>query len=287
MEGTRAIMTVTTTADTIKNILEAEREAGAPPPRKKQKKGAAAAKPPGKPAPTAAAKPPSKPAPTAAAKPPSKPAPTAAPKPPAKLAQNPLSVALSHVAAEVYLRLDADTFKACRPALLRPKPKRLPEAGYSTWKPKGSIFFTLVKAQQDTVVFCHANETAYYAAPAARLASECPDKAAFLCQWCVDKDAKTGVASPRLLVFDLLDSCGGGAAARGERLRGLARCLPQPLCVLQWTGDHKVLEDFVKRGLPHPVDCIVGLSEDDPLRLYRRMRVEIPPPPRLEFVNRE
>ena len=38
-------MTVTTTADTIKNILEAEREAGAPPPRKKQKKGAAAAKP--------------------------------------------------------------------------------------------------------------------------------------------------------------------------------------------------------------------------------------------------
>ena len=275
MEGTRAIMTVTTTADTIKNILEAEREAGAPPPRKKQKKGAAAAKPPGKPAPTAAAKPPSKPAPTAA------------PKPPAKLAQNPLSVALSHVAAEVYLRLDADTFKACRPALLRPKPKRLPEAGYSTWKPKGSIFFTLVKAQQDTVVFCHANETAYYAAPAARLASECPDKAAFLCQWCVDKDAKTGVASPRLLVFDLLDSCGGGAAARGERLRGLARCLPQPLCVLQWTGDHKVLEDFVKRGLPHPVDCIVGLSEDDPLRLYRRMRVEIPPPPRLEFVNRE
>ena len=101
--------------------------------------------------------------------------------------------------------------------------------------------------------------------PAARLASECPDKAAFLCQWCVDKDAKTGVASPRLLVFDLLDSCGGGAAARGERLRGLARCLPQPLCVLQWTGDHKVLEEFIRGGLPHPVECIVGLSDDNPL----------------------
>ena len=276
-------MTVTSTTETIKNILNAEKEAGAPPPRKRQKKDPAAAKSANL-GPAAANLKPANLGPAAANSKSAKSGQNAAR--PAKLAQNPLSVALSHVAAEVYLRLDADTFSACRPALLRPKPKRLPEAGFSTWKPKGSIFFTLVKAQQDTVVFCHANETAYYAAPAARLASECPDKAAFLCQWCVDKDAKTGAASPRLLVFDLLDSCGGGAAARGERLRGLARCLPQPLCVVQWTGDHRVLEEFVKRGLPHPVDCIVGLSDDDPLRLYRRMRVEIPPPPQLDFSDR-
>jgi hypothetical protein len=84
----------------------------------------------------------------------------------------------------------------------------------------------------------------------------------------------------------VLDSQGGGAAARGQRLRELARWLPQPLCVLQWTGDHKVLEEFVRKGLPHPVDCIVGLSDDDPLRLYRRMRVEIPAPPQIQFADR-
>lgn len=250
----------TSNMEVINSILNTKREAGLGPPRKKQKKA---------PAPPAALPALTKPAPASTGTRPT-----------------PLSGALSTVATEVYLRLDEATFKACRPAELKPKPKRVPDGGCSTWKPKGSFFFTLVKARQDTVVYCHANETAYHAAPAARLACDCPDQAAFLCQWCVDKDAKTGALSPRLLVFDVLDSsCSGGAAARGDRLRALARFLPQPLCVVQWAGDHKVLEEFIRGGLPHPVECIVGLSDDNPLRLYRRMRVEIPKLPPVQFVD--
>jgi hypothetical protein len=246
-----------TTADTIQSILNVAKEAGgAPPSRKRQRKTEAKS--------------------AAAA--------TVTPaKKQQQLAPSPLSHALSTVAVEVYLRLDEATFKACRPAEVKPKPKRMPVGGYATWRPKGSLFFTLVKASNDTVVFCHSNGTAYHAAPAARLACDCPDQTAFLCQWCVDKDPKTGHQLPRLLVFDVLDAHGGGAAARGERLRGLAKCLPQPLCVVQWAGDHKVLEEFIKGGLPHPVDCIVGLSEDDPLKLYRRMRVDIPKLPPMQF----
>jgi len=272
-----ATTTATTSQNVIHDILNAGKEAGLPPPRKKQRKAAGAQ-------PTARKCEPVPPPPAKASKPePPPPAKASKTQEPAPLKQTPLSHALSVVAAEVYLRLDEDTFKACRPAELKPKPKRIPEGGYSTWRPKGSFFFTLVKAGRDTVVYCHANNTAYHAAPAARLACDCPDQSAFLCQWCVDKDPKTGSHLPRLLVFDVLDS--GGAAARGERLRSLSRCLPQPLCVVQWAGDPKVLEEFIKGGLPHPVECIVGLSDDDPLRLYRRMRVDVSRLPPVQFIN--
>ena len=249
----------------IAKIMKTEREAGAAPPRKRQKKndsGKQGDASTGTPAPSTG---------------------SSSCKSKAALHPSPLSHALSTLASEVFVRLDEATFRACRPAELKPKPKRMPDAGVATWKPRGSLFFTLVKAGSDTVVYCHSNGTAYHAAPPARLAGDCPDSAAFLCQWCVDKEPGTGMQIPRLLVFDVLGACEGGAAARGEKLRGLAKFLPQPLCVLQWAGDHRVLEDFIKRGLPHPVDCIVGLSDDDPLRLYRRMRVEIPRPPALNF----
>lgn len=185
-----------------------------------------------------------------------------------------LSHALSVITADVYLRLDDPMFRACRPVVVRPMSKAAAkDAVYATWKPKESIFFTLAKAGRDTVVFCHQNGTAYLSAPAARLASDCPDGAVFLCQWCVDRDA--GAKVPRLLVFDVLDdvSC-GDVVARGERLRGLSKYLPQPICVVQWVGEPAALDGFVRR-LPHPVDCIISLSED-PLRLYRHMRVEVP-----------
>jgi hypothetical protein len=85
---------------------------------------------------------------------------------------------------------------------------------------------------------------------------------------------------PHLLVFDVIECDQGdntNVATRGERLRGLARCLPQPMCVLQWAGEPTALEGFV-RGLPHPVECIMSLSED-PFKVYRHMKVDVPPNP--------
>ena len=196
-----------------------------------------------------------------------------------------LSYALSTVAADVYMQLDAWVFTTCVPVSVKPNRKRKrTSAGdtaadlYATWKPKGSLFFTLAKAcNGSTVVYCHANGVSYHAAPAARLAGDCPEKTCFLCQWCMDKPdgaAKTG-GVPRMLVFDVVEAqpC-PNVAERGERLRRLARYLPQPMCVVQWVGQPAALTGFVK-SLPHPVECIIGLSEE-PHRIYRHLRVDIP-----------
>jgi len=195
-----------------------------------------------------------------------------------------LSYALSTVAADVYVQLDAWIFSTCVPVSVKPnrKRKRTPAGDnadlYATWKPKGSLFFTLAKAGNgSTVVYCHANGASYHAAPAVRLASDCPEKTCFLCQWCMDKpDAATKKGGvPRMLVFDVLEAqpC-PNVAERGERLRRLARFLPQPMCVVQWVGQPAALTGFVQ-SLPHPVDCIIGLSED-PHKIYRHMSVDIP-----------
>ena len=188
-----------------------------------------------------------------------------------------VSQALANVATEVFLRLDDNLFRACQPIEVRPRSSKTSElCKYATWKPKDALFFTLIKLEKDvTVVFCHANGTAYFASPAARLASDCPPYTSFLCQWCLDREGAAMV--PRLLVFDaIVPGCSDNAnvAARGERLRSLARCLPQPMCVVQWSGEPAALDGFV-RGLPHPVECILSLSED-PHKLYRHMHVDIP-----------
>ena len=180
--------------------------------------------------------------------------------------------ALSLLTCGEYLALDEGVHRGCRQMTTQPKPRHV--TCYSTWKPRHSWFFTLIKAERGTVVYCHENGKAYQASPSARLASECPAHTAFLCQWCVD-ECKEGKV-PHLLVFDVAVQGGGqDAAQRGEQLRALSRFLPLPLCVVQWAGEVGALDQFVK-CLPHQVECFLGLSED-PFCLYRHMSVAIPP----------
>ena len=181
-----------------------------------------------------------------------------------------LSHALSLLTCGEYLALDEGVHRACRPVTTQPKPKHV--ACYSTWKPSGSWFFTLIKAERCTVVYCHESGRTYQASPSARLAEACPLHAAFLCQWCVDQGKEGKV--PHLLVFDVVTTERADAARRGEELRGLARHLPLPLCVVQWAGEAGALDQFVK-SLPHRVECFLGLSED-PFCLYRHMHIRIP-----------
>jgi hypothetical protein len=178
-----------------------------------------------------------------------------------------VSRALASVVADAYLQVDWHTAQLMRGIQVKPRAKGSPEH-YATWKPADSVFFTLIKVKSNTVAFCHANGLPYYAAPQARLAEDCPENTAFLCQWCLD-DGKI----PRLLVFDLLEDC-DDVKARGQHLRNLARFLPQPLCTIQWAGEVDALEGFTAK-LPHKVECIVGLNED-PLKLSRYMRVALP-----------
>ena len=149
------------------------------------------------------------------------------------------------------------------------------EEPVTTWMPKGSLFFTLVRTDAATVVYSHANDTAYYATDAARLSRECPVYTAFLAQWVEDREG-AGIV-PRLLVFDVADSSEKDPARRGERLRSLTGCLPRPLCEVQWAGVGSCLFEFVKR-LPHEVAALVALGKD-PHCLQRMPLLQIPPNP--------
>jgi len=178
-----------------------------------------------------------------------------------------VSKALASVAADAFLQVSPALCSLMRGIEIRPRPKGSPEQ-YATWKPADSVFFTLIKTRDNTVVFCHANGLPYYASPQARLAEGCPEGTALLCQWCLDCGK-----IPRLLVFDLVENC-PDVKARGQHLRDLAKFLPQPLCTVQWAGEADALEGFTA-SLPHKVECIVGLGED-PLRLLRYMRIALP-----------
>jgi hypothetical protein len=178
-----------------------------------------------------------------------------------------VSSALASVAADAFLQIEPELCSLMRGIEVRPRPKGSPEH-YATWKPADSVFFTLIKTRDNTIAFCHANGLPYYAAPQARLAQECPEGTAFLCQWCLDSGK-----IPRLLVFDLLEDC-QDVKARGQHLRTMAKFLPQPLCTIQWVGEVDALEGFTS-SLPHKVECLMGLGES-PLRLLRYMRIALP-----------
>ena len=182
-----------------------------------------------------------------------------------------LSQALSVLAGAEYLALNATVSRLCRDVRVAP----LPRGGcpLSTWRPRGSFFFTLLKTAGGTVLYCHENARAYHAAPCAWLSAQCPADTGFLCQWCVD-GRKGGPGEPHLLVFDLLLPECPDVAERGRRLRGMAMYLPLPLCVLQWVGDGGALDAFVP-SLPHEVECILGLGPD-PWQLYRQLRIDVP-----------
>ena len=197
---------------------------------------------------------------------------------PPPLEMSPLSHALSVLAGGDYLQLDPHVHSLCRPLSVRPS--SAPSLAdpflclhHSTWRPKGSLFFTLIKTPADTVVYCHENGRTYVAAPCAKLASVCPPHAALLAQWCLDQGA-AGALIPRMLVFDLLDPS-PSPGERGERLRALAPFLPQPLCTVQWSGHAAALDRFA-RTLPHEVECYLHLSAD-PLRPERHLSVALPP----------
>ena len=177
-----------------------------------------------------------------------------------------LPVALSSVAAGECLQIDALLARSMKAIEIKPKPKG-ETIVCATWRPKNSIFFTLIKTKNGTAVYCHLNGTAYHATPLAQLSTECPEGTVFLAQWCID-----GGTTHRLLVFDLLDN--DNVISRGEKLRQLSRFLPRPLCVLQWAGEPEALEGFTST-LPHPVECVVALTEN-PLKLHRVMHVTLP-----------
>ena len=134
----------------------------------------------------------------------------------------------------------------------------------TTWMVKGGHFFTLIQTSNGTKVYDHTMDCLFYASPNVEIAKECPEGHAFLVQTVVDKEGENFV--PRLLVMDLVQPVIPSPVQRGEIIRNLSRFFSH-ICHVQWAGDKRHLEDFLRKGLPHEVDCIVALRE--PLCLVR------------------
>jgi hypothetical protein len=178
-----------------------------------------------------------------------------------------LSFALSTLAGSPCLQIGPTLASHCKKIKFNPSPPLLwggPPSprldAMATWLCEDPIFFTLIRSDSGTLVFCHHSQTLYYASPAAQLAKECPVGSAFLCQFTSDQLPEGRV--PRLLVFDLLSSPDFSPYARGERLRSLGQYLPQPLCCIQWIGLLRYLTaDFVSK-LPHKAEGLFCLGSD-------------------------
>ena len=181
-----------------------------------------------------------------------------------------LSEALSVVAGPPFVQLDQNVFKMCCTIKYRTSLVQNANAqDLSTWIPRNTHVFTLIKTAGDTVIYCHDNDLAYLAAPSAKLAEYCPVGLGLLAHWCLDAQSD-GTKAPHLLVFDIIDQGANDPGSRGERLRLLAPALPQPLCVLQWAGELRALEGFTLT-LPHEVECTAALT-NDPLVMHKHLR---------------
>ena len=140
------------------------------------------------------------------------------------------------------------------------------EAGHNpvgTWKPKGSFFFTLMKMPNGLYVYSHDTERLYIASNNMRIAHSCPDNVAFLGHFFLEN----GV--PRFLVFDLVEYNFDSVEARYNRLRDLARFLPQPVCMLQWVGDLGSLRQEFLVTLPHQVDYLFSMVCSNPCIVHK------------------
>jgi len=135
--------------------------------------------------------------------------------------------------------------------------ERAEGAALSTWLVKGARFLTLIQSQAGTRVYDQEDDLLYYANPGTQLPPECPAGHAFLAQ--TVEDRQDGAVVPRLLILDLLLPAEEDPRRRAEILRGLAHVFP-PSCHVQWSGERAALEQFLSRGMPHEVECIVAMG---------------------------
>lgn len=142
----------------------------------------------------------------------------------------------------------------------------------TTWLAKDAWRFTLIKTKENTLVYCHSTDFLYYAQPQAMLTMECPESHAFLVQ--VLEDIHDEIKTPRVLVMDMVLPLVNSPAKRGEILRSLSHVFP-PVCHLQWAGNKIALKNFLDRGLPHPVECMVAMRSN-PLQLVKEMDGSLP-----------
>lgn len=164
------------------------------------------------------------------------------------------SEALAFVCAEHFLQIHPALFAITKPIEITMTNKKL-QSQHTSWMAAKTHWFTLIKHNQKTIVYCHKNNMMYYGSPAVQLHSHMPDGHAFLAQTCMDNDQ-----FPRLLILDVVTPRLVNPVERGALLRSLAGFFPST-CTIQWVGESDALRKFLRNGLPHPVECVIELGE--------------------------
>lgn len=79
------------------------------------------------------------------------------------------------------------------------------EDKWCVWRPKGSVFFTLIKYDKTTtILFSHEDNMFYNCHSDVCLSAQCPVGTCLLAQYTLDSQPTSDALLPRLLVFDLL-----------------------------------------------------------------------------------
>ena len=141
--------------------------------------------------------------------------------------------------------------------------------GMGTWRPKNSFIFTLIKYNDRTYIYCHQNDTLYYAHPNICLLEGCPNDIGFLGQGFMEQN------QIRFLVFDILKLPGfPSVEARYECLQTFSQYLPRPICDRQWVGQVKCLTEEFFQQLPHEVDYVFMMEPTVPWVVYRQLKLD-------------
>lgn len=173
-----------------------------------------------------------------------------------------LSEALAFVCGEHFLQINP-LFSQVFQKIDIQKSNCCDDLACASWLAKDSHWFTIMKWNDNTLVYCHCNQMAYYASPNIQLPSNFPDNHAFLAQTTLDNGQ-----FPRLLIFDLVLPVFPDPMQRGSILRTLSPLFPAT-CHVQWSGHLEALKKFVNGGnLPHLVDGLVGYT-NNPLEIKR------------------
>jgi hypothetical protein len=79
------------------------------------------------------------------------------------------------------------------------------EETWCVWRPRDSVFFTLIKYDKTTtILFSHEDNMFYNCHPDVCLSAQCPVGTCLLAQFTLDSQPTSDILLPRLLVFDLL-----------------------------------------------------------------------------------
>ena len=186
-----------------------------------------------------------------------------------------LKDALAFVAGEICVQVAKVIHQGS--AVVKLTPGRIDSVAHTLWLVKGGKLFTLIKHEDQTLVFCHDNKTMYYGSPEASMHADCPDGYAFLVQTTEDLRGDGNIdVDRRLLVMDMVAWPEGTLAEpcareRREFIWKNAGWFSQCTRV-QWGGDRGALETLLSGGLPHQVSCVVAIKA--PLHLIKEVLLQ-------------